>query len=222
MNDTREIARDDDRVWQRGMSAIFRPRQLRDAVGFSAFVVAFYFGYRYGMSFSQAAASPFWFPDSILLCALLVSPPRRWWIFVLAPLPIRLFSEVAAGIPYWFLLVTFALDSAKGLLAALALRWCISNPARLESVREYSLFFLIAVLLIPAAVAFGGAAVRSLLSHDFWAAWRQWFLGDALAQLIVTPAILYWIFGAPWKAAAHNVKRWVEGGLLATGLIVTG
>jgi len=123
MNDTREIARDDDRVWQRGMSAILRLRHLRDVVGFSAFVVAFYFGYRYGMSFSQAAASPFWFPDSILLCALLMNPPRRWWIFVLAPLPIRLFSEVAAGIPYWFLLATFALDSAKGLLAALALRW---------------------------------------------------------------------------------------------------
>ena len=222
MDGTRDIARDDPRVFQRVMDAIVRRQQLRDIIGVSAYVVAFYFGYRYGMSFSQAAASPFWFPDSILLCALLMSPPRRWWFFVLAPLPIRLFSEVAHGIPVWFLLATFALDSAKGLLTALALRWFIENPVRLKTVREFTLFFLFAALLVPAVAALGGAAARTLLDHDFWLAWRQWFLGDALAQLIITPDILYWVFGAPWNVRASSWKRWVEGGVLAAGLIVTG
>src|SRR5215470_3639866 len=157
-------------------NAILRRWPVRDLLGFSAFVAAFYFAYRYGMSFSQAAASPFWFPDSILLCALLINPPRRWWIFILAPIPIRLFSEVAAGIPYWFLLTTFALDSAKALLTTLALRRLIDNPVRLETVREFVLFLLIAVLLVPAAVALGGAAVRVYLGHDYWVSWRQWFL----------------------------------------------
>jgi two-component system, LuxR family, sensor kinase FixL len=222
MDDPREIFRDDHRGFPRAMSSIVRWRNSRDIAGFSAFVVVFYFGYRYGMSFSQAAASPFWFPDSILLCALLMSPPRRWWIFILAPLPIRLFSEVAHGIPFWFLLAAFALDSAKGLVAALALRWFIDDPIRLKTVREYVLFLLFAVLLVPAAAAFGGAAMRAVLDHEYSLAWRQWFLGDALAQLIVTPAILFWVFGAPWNARAPSLKRWIEGGFLSAGLIVTG
>ena len=74
MNGTLEILQNGHRVLQRGMSEFHRPGHLRDAAGFSAFVVAYYFAYRYGMSFSQVAASPFWFPDSILLCALLMSP----------------------------------------------------------------------------------------------------------------------------------------------------
>src|SRR5438105_4588584 len=81
---------------------------LKALAGFCLFEVAFYFAYRYGMSFGPACASPFWFPDSVLLCALLLVRPRRWWIFLLGTLPIRLFSAVPTGLPVWFLLANFA------------------------------------------------------------------------------------------------------------------
>ena len=196
--------------------------RLGDIAWFCTFVVAFYVAYRYGMSFSQAAASPFWFPDSVLLCALLMTRVRWWWLIVLVPLPIRLFSDVAEGIPSWFLLATSAIDSAKGLAAAFALRWFLGNPIRFQTLREVGIFFLFAVLLVPAAGAFGGAAVRSLIGADYWLSWVQWFLGDALSQLVVTPAILYWVFGAAWRARLPSPKRILEGGLLSIGLIVTG
>src|SRR5262245_63829379 len=106
---------------RRSLERIVSEPRLRAVLAFCLFGAAFYLAYRYAMSFSQASASPFWFPDSVLLCALLISRPRRWWIFILAPLPIRLFSEVAAGIPVWFLCATFAIDSAKGVVAAWAL-----------------------------------------------------------------------------------------------------
>jgi PAS domain S-box-containing protein len=221
MSTTQKTLGDDDRVLQRGKGLIVHSQHLKDVAWFCAYVAAFYFAYRYAMSFSQATASPFWFPDSILLCALLMSRPRLWWIFILAPLPIRLFSEVAAGIPVWFLLATFALDSAKGLVAALALRRFVGNPVRFETVREVAVFFLFAVLLVPAASAFGGAAVLGIRGADYWLAWERWFLGDALTQLVVTPAILYWIFGASWNARIPNARRGIEGGLLAVGLVVT-
>jgi len=223
MSAIRETSETDQRAILRGGTALLSRQQLKEIVGFCAFAVAFYLAYRYGMSFSQVAASPFWFPDSILLCALLASRPRRWWIFVLAPLPIRLFSDVADGVPLWFLLATFALDSTKGILAALALRRFVGNPIRFETVREVALFFLFAVLLVPAASAFGGAALRGALGHDYWLAWEQWFLGDALTQLVVTPAILYWLLGGAWWTAWRpSVKRCIEGGVLAAGLIATG
>ena len=107
-------------------------------LAFLVFQVAFYYAYRYGMSFSQAVASPFWFPDSVLLCALLLSPPRVWAIFVLGALPIRVFSEVARDIPLWFLLSTYAIDSVRGVLTALILRRVLKNPLRFETVQEFA------------------------------------------------------------------------------------
>lgn len=195
---------------------------MRTLFGLGAYAVAFYFAYRFGMSFSQVAASPFWFPDSVLLCALLMTRPGLWWIFILLPLPIRLFAEVSQGIPLWFLLITYAIDSAKGLFAALALRRFIGRPFRLDTVPELAAFFLFAVLLVPGVAAFFGAAVRSVIGHDYWLSWEQWFLGNALAQIVVTPVILYWGLGISWQAELPDAKRWLEAGLVAAGLLVAG
>ena len=190
-------------------------------LGFCLFEAAFYFGYRYGMSFSHACASPFWFPDSVLLCALVLNRPGRWWLFVLAPLPIRLLVAAPPEVPLSFLLTTFAIDSANGLLTAAALRRFTRNPLRLETVREFAVYCLFAVLLVPAVSAFGGAAARHFIGHNYWLAWEQWFLGNALANLIVTPAILYLVFGALRQLRPPSRKQCLEGVLLAAGLILT-
>src|SRR4051794_28405574 len=77
-------ARLEDGVWR---DALGRWPHVAAALWFLAFAMAYFFAYRFGMSFSQKCASPFWFPDAILLCALLKTPPRSWWVFVLATLP---------------------------------------------------------------------------------------------------------------------------------------
>src|SRR5882672_1160350 len=109
---------------------------LRYLAGLCLFEASFYFAYRYAVSFSHATASPFWFPDSVLLCALLLVRPRWWWVIVLAPLPIRLLISAPPDVSSEFLLTTFAIDSTKGLLTALALRHFLKNPFRFETVRE--------------------------------------------------------------------------------------
>ena len=208
-------------VLERDLKGLIRGSHLRNVLGLCLFAVAFYFAYRYGMAFSHVTSSPFWFPDSVLLCTLLVVRPSRWWVFILAALPIRLLLSVPEGVPLWFLLATFANDSAKGLIVAAALRRFLRNPVRFETVRDFALFCLFAVLLVPAASAFGGAAARYFLGSDFWLAWEQWFLGDSLTHLVVTPVIFYWVLGVPWNAPVRFGRRWVEGALLAAGLLVT-
>ena len=47
-------------------------------------------------------------------------------------------------------------------------------------------------------------------------------MGNALAQLIITPAILFWIIQCPWRLRVPEAKRLLEGCLLAAGLILTG
>jgi PAS domain S-box-containing protein len=205
----------------RGFRLPLRQPFLRKALALCVFVVGYFFAYRYGMTFSYVTSSPFWFPDSVLLCTLLVVRPSRWWVFILAALPIRLLFAVPEGRPLWFLLATFAIDSAKGLLAALALRRFLGNPVRFETVHEFALYCLFVVLLMPAAAAFAGAGARHFLGFDYWPAWEQWFLGNVLTHLVVTPVIFCWVLGAPWHTLARFSTRWVEAGLLTIGLIAT-
>jgi len=197
-----------------------RERFWRETLTLALFCVAFFFAYRYGMSFSQALASPFWFPDSVLLCALLVTPPRRWALYVLAALPIRVFSPVAAQTELWFLLTTFLIDSGKCLLMASLLRRFVGTPIKFESVPQFARYLLIAVLLVPALSALAGAGARTLLGRDFWSSWDQWWMGNAMTQLIVTPAILYWVVDTSPRRMQFESKRALELGLLIVGLLI--
>jgi hypothetical protein len=69
---------------------------------FAVFEIAFLIAYRFGMSFSQQFAAPFWFSDSVLLTALLLTERRSWWLYVLGALPIRLFLFVDPVLPSGF------------------------------------------------------------------------------------------------------------------------
>ncbi len=205
-----------------GNRLVLRWPYLRDVLNCCLFVVFYSIAYRYGMSFSQSCASPFWFPDSIQLCALLLSRRRMWWVFLLVPLPIRFLVAVSPDVPWWFLTTTFAIGSVKGLLTATLLRRFIKNPLHLETVKDCAIYCLFAVVAMPAAAAFAGAAARHGIGHDYWPGWEQWFMGNAMTQLIITPAILYWVVGGSRSLRLLSARQWLEGGLLTTGLIVSG
>src|SRR5215471_7166252 len=154
------------------------------------FEIAFIVAYRFGMSFMQELASPFWFPDAVLLCALLTNPANTWWMYIAATVPVRFLLFVPPGTPLWFLIACLANDSLKGLVSA----WLLHSPARppvwLESLREFLRYFVIAVLLVPAISGFVAAPTRVYLGDRFWTAWCNWFFGDALANLMLTPLLI--------------------------------
>ena len=209
------------KVWETRPGWTARSWILRNVLWFCLFETTYYFAFRYGSSFGHAIASPFWFPDSILLCALLLAPPRTWWVFILGILPIRLLVPLTPGIPPWLILLFFSIDSAKGIVAALIMRRYSRSAIRIQTAREFAVFCLVVVMLIPAVSAFGGAAGRYLIGSNYWSSWTHWFLGDALAQLIVTPAILFWIFGRMWKGPFDSRGQWIEGFFLGVALLVT-
>lgn len=199
---------------------IARPSWLRSVLGFCAFEIAFYFAYRYGMSFGHSTSSPFWFPDSVLLCALLLVRPSWWWLFLLSTLPIRFLVEVPPGTPATFLLAVFSVDCAKAVIAALLLRRFLTDPIRFKTVRDLGVYALVAVLCLPAISAFAGAAARQSLGHEYWQSWEQWFYGNALAGLIVTPVLFYWVLRPPRLRQMTRGRR-IEALSLAVGLLLT-
>lgn len=192
---------------------------VRGVLAFCCFQAAYFFAYRYGMSFSQTTASPFWFPDSVLLCALLRVRARWWLPLLVSTIPIRFFSEVAVEVPLGMLVNTSINDYLKAVIAATLLRRYMHDPIRFQSLRDFGVYCLIAVLAIPALSALGGAGARGW-DAQFSANWERWFLGDALAQLIVTPFIFYWIL-RPSDQRNLSSTQWLEALVLLAGLIVS-
>lgn len=166
----------------------------RDMLYFVVFEIAFYGAYRHAMSFGNSGALSFWYPDAVMLCALLVVPQKKWWIYLLGPLPIRIFF-VPSDSPVWFLVSAYANDLLKAYLSAMLLRYYLKDPKRFETMRDFLIYIAVAVLFSPAISALEGALARHLLGYPFWLSCQQWFLGDALASIILTPLILYWSVG---------------------------
>ena len=191
---------------------------LRDVL----FCAAFYLAYLYGMSFHHVSAAPFWPPDAVLLSALLLSPRRHWWFYLLAPLPIRVLTDPAAGIPLWFLISVYTIDSLKAVVACLLLRRWNKELPRLETMQKQVQFFVVAVVAVPMLSAFAGAPARVALGDMFWPAWQRWFLGASLANAIITPMILYWAENGIAVIRSAGVRRRVEAIALAAAIILVG
>jgi len=70
--------------------------------------------------------------------------------------------------------------------------------------------------------AFVGALARHAIGDDYWVAWRRWYLGAAMASLIITPMIMYWALGGVEAVRSASSKRRVEAILLFGALILVG
>lgn len=195
-------------------------RPVRILLGFCAFELAYLGAYYYGMSFDPVVAAPFWFPDSVLLCGLLSTRRKWWWVLLLAILPLRLLVAVPQDLQFWFLASVYVNDCVKGVLAALLLKHFLDDPIRLRSMRDLGLYFLFAVVLVPVLSAVGGAAARAGMGQPFWSSFEQWLLGNALASLVVTPILFYWVLRPPNPATFSRV-RIIEAVMLAIGLLIS-
>jgi PAS domain S-box-containing protein len=202
--------------------SIARSPHFDVALGFIAFEIVYFFAFRFAISFGPGSYSPLWFPTSILLCALLANRPERWWLFILGIVPIRILGQQNPDFPLWLAVANMAIDIAKALGAAIALRHFMRNPLRFDTPRDLAVFALFAVVLVPCLSASAGASLRASLGDEFWSVWARWFISDALTQLVVTPPILYWLLPASWTLKAFDARRITEAGLMALGLVAAG
>jgi signal transduction histidine kinase len=178
--------------------------ELRNLAIFAAAYLAAYGCSRF---FAQRTGTRLWLPDAVLLCTLLLVPRKKWWLYVLMTMPIRFVPAVRAPIGAWFLWLTWTNDVAKGLLTAHLLQYAIGNPIRLNTVRRYATYLGIAVVLAPMLSGFFGGLLRHLaLGHAFWPAFGQWSLGDALANLVLTPTLLLWL-SREYHVLRHRVSE---------------
>lgn len=195
-----------------------RHQHFELAAGLCLFAISYFLAFKFTGDRTGASPSPLWIPNSLLLCALLRSRPKYWWLFLLITVPIRLTDNVFPLHPVWYRVGTMTVSGVQALAGAWIFRLIAPNPGRFNSWREW--LALGATVLGAAVAAFPMAALRHALGQDYWLAWQLGFIGDALAQLVVAPALLTWLFWKGPPVAPLNIAGAIEAAMLLVGLLL--
>jgi signal transduction histidine kinase/integral membrane sensor domain MASE1 len=161
--------------------------------------------------------SAIWPPNALVLAALLLAPPRRWWLYILAVLPGHVLAQALAGIPTPAMLVNFLGNTGEAVVAAVPLLLAARKPFRIESLRTLLLLVVFGGLLAPAIVSLL-VAVFLASPSEVWLTWWLRLLTNLFAVLTLVPPIV--LVGTRIREGRRpfEIERRAEATILAAGL----
>ena len=202
-------------------SASYEQRLL--AIGLLVFA-GYYLGARIGfaLTFKPYPVSVLWPPNSILVAALLLTPPRIWWFVLLAAFPAHCATQLQSHVPPLMILCWFISNCSEALLGAGLTRYLVGGRIHFTSLRNAGIFCL--------CVVFAGPFLSSFLDAAFvrWNAWgdssywhliRIRFFSNAVAALIVAPLIVTWATNGSVALRTTGRARLLEACVLLVGLL---
>jgi two-component system sensor kinase FixL len=204
------------------LSAIFDPHLL--ATGLWVFA-GYYLGCKIGfaLTFKPHPVSVLWPPNSVLVAALLLTPPRRWRLVLLAALPAHLAAQLQSHVPPLMIFCWFISNSCEALIGAGLMRYLVAGPIRFRTLRNVGLFCLCVVFVGPFLSSFLDAAfvVWNRWGHDgYWELIRVRLFSNALAALIIVPLIVTWATTGISALRTARLSRYLEAGVLFSGLLL--
>jgi signal transduction histidine kinase len=165
---------------------------------------------------SDRIFAPFWPPNIILFCALLLVPKRQWWLYIAAAFPAHVLAEMTVAMPFAQALVAFVTNCTVAVLSAVGVRRFLREPPWFGTLRNAAIYILITVGISPAIAALGGAFVQ-ILGHgsveNYWTSWGQWWIANALGSVTLGPVFLIWSFPRPEFARITSARK-TEGIIL--------
>src|SRR5262245_12422586 len=173
-----------------------------------------------GLKFFGLTPSVLWPPNAILTATLLLAPPRRWWLYLLAVVPAHLAAELPTSLPRLLVLGLYFTNCGEALLAAGLTRLASDQPTRFDTLRRVAAFVGAAGIVAPFLSSFPDAVlVHALRGESFWSVFSTRFPSNILAELLIVPTIV---------TAAMTIMDWgrwaprrlTELLLLGIGLLV--
>jgi diguanylate cyclase (GGDEF)-like protein len=187
-------------------------RRLALLLGIAAL---YYFTAKLGLHFAyiNSSVTTIWPPAGIALAAFVLFGYRVWpAIFGAAFL--ANFTTTGAVLPS---LGIAAGNTVEGLLAAYLVNRFARGGRVFDRVRDILRFTLLAALLsttVAASIGVASLALGGLLSPgEAPRVWLTWWLGDAVGDIVVAPALILWIGVKP--APSWNRAQTVEAVLIA-------
>ena len=212
-------------------SRYIRLQQVRDALWIPSLVSLAYFVGAEGAFFigtlSDKLFAPFWPPNVILFCALLLSPVKRWGIFIAAVLPAHMIAELSIGMTAVPIGIAFATNCLIAIANAIAVRHFIGDSDWFVSLRRVSGYIFLTALCCPALAALAGAFVPVFIRGTFtyyWHFWALWYASNALGTVSLGPLLIMLLKRKDVFGTLKRNSRAIEavatiGGLILTSLI---
>jgi two-component system, LuxR family, sensor kinase FixL len=185
----------------------------------------YYLGAKIGfaLTFKPFPVSVLWPPNSILVAALLLTPPRIWWVVLLAAFPAHCATQLQSHVPPLMILSWFISNSCEAVIGAGLTRYLVGGPIRFRSLRNTGIFCLCVVFIGPFLSSFLDAAFV-VWNHwgegAYWKLIRIRFSSNALAALIVVPLIVTWATNGIRALRTARLSRYLEACVLFLGLFL--
>jgi signal transduction histidine kinase/ActR/RegA family two-component response regulator len=178
------------------------------------------------LTFPGIGAGVVFAPYAILTTALVRAKPRRWWIFLLAATAGDFLAHRQSGASLSFVLLAEAANHLRACLAALGVRAAARTGARGASIADTVALLLFGVFVAPAVGAVAGASIVVLhdRSADWWLAWQEWWLSNAITGLVLLPLLGAAVERVTSRAPVRPppTQRSAEAALLSLGLLGVG
>jgi signal transduction histidine kinase/integral membrane sensor domain MASE1 len=187
--------------------------------------LSYYLGANLGLilRFPPATPSVMWPPNAILTATLLLTPPRRWWIFLLAALPAHLVAELGIIGEWPLVLALFVTNCSEALIAAVLVRRFSDAPGRFDTLHRVVAFVVGGGILAPFLSSFLDAGVvAALRGESYGAVWRARFFSNVLTELALVPAVVICVTAAPAWFRRASWRRQAEALLLGVMLLGFG
>src|SRR5262245_50432893 len=202
-------------------SAVFDRHLL--VIGLWVFA-GYYLGCKIGfaLTFKPHPVSVLWPPNSVLVAALLLTPPRSWWLVLSAALPAHLAAQLQSHVPPLMILCWFISNSCEAVIGAGLLRY-LAGPIRFTTLRNVGLFCLCVVFIGPFLSSFLDAAfvVWNHWGQDgYWELIRIRLSSNAVSALIIVPLIVTWVTNGVQSLRAASRSRYFEACAVFLGLLV--
>jgi signal transduction histidine kinase len=167
--------------------------------------------------FPAVGAAVLFPPYAVLTTALWRTPPRAWWILLLAASAGNFLPHRLAGASVAFALLAELINHLRAVLAAAGLRRFVGRQPRVETLPQMVAYLAFAILGGPGVAALAGAwLVVWNGSGTFWLAWQEWWLSNAITGLTLLPLL------ALDRREPVIGRRVAEAALLAISLFTVG
>ncbi len=167
--------------------------------------------------------STIWLPHGVLLAALILTPARRWWLYLVALFPVQLYlvSRFLGPLPMPLILIQFGGIAVQAMVGAAVVQRFIGTPPRLDEFRHMTVFLVLGVILPMAVVSavVGELFLAAGAVNDFWAAWSRRTLTGVCGAVMLTPLLLEVAGGGAAAIRAAPRKRQLEFALLTMGVL---
>jgi PAS domain S-box-containing protein len=192
-------------------------------IGLGVFA-GYYIGAKIGfaLTFRPHPISVLWPPNSVLVAALLLTPPRVWWFILLAALPAHWTAQLQSQVPPLMTLCWFVSNSCEALIGAGLTHYLLGRPLNFRSLRNVGIFGLCVVFIGPLLSSFLDAAFvvwNGWGQDSYWQLFRIRLSSNVLAALIVVPLIVTWATDGIVALRRLRRARWIEGCVLLFGLL---